>query len=67
MEQKNSSVFRFEDMIASLKRAVENFPDKRTGTNTTYSMTDAGIGAFSVFFTQEPSFLFKNVCRNVLG
>lgn len=57
MEQKKRVVFRFQDMIASLKRAIKRFPDKRTGTNTTYSMTDAAAGAFSVFFTQEPSFL----------
>lgn len=44
-------------MIVSLKRAIKRFPDKRTGTNTTYTMTDAAAGAFSVFFTQSPSFL----------
>ncbi len=57
MKQKRSVVFRFQDMIASLKRAIKRFPDRRTGTNTMYSMTDAAAGAFSVFFTQEPSFL----------
>ena len=29
----------------------------RTGKNTQYAMVEAGIGAFSVFFTQSPSFL----------
>jgi len=32
-------------------------PDKRTGKNTRYGMEDAALSAFSVFFTQTPSFL----------
>ncbi len=37
------------------------FPDKRTGSNCQYSIEDAALGAFSVFFTQSPSFLaFQN-------
>jgi hypothetical protein len=31
--------------------------NRRTGDNVQYSMADAAIGAFSVFFTQSPSFL----------
>ena len=31
--------------------------NKRTGDNTRYSMRDIALGAFSVFFTQSPSFL----------
>lgn len=52
-----SQPFSFEDMIASLRNAIGTFPDKRTGKNTKYEMMDAGAGAFSVFFTQCPSFL----------
>lgn len=44
-------------MIASLAEAVSRFPDKRTGKNTQYTLADAALGAFSVFFTQSPSFL----------
>jgi hypothetical protein len=33
------------------------FPDRRTGDNCQYRMEDIGLGAFSVFFTQSPSFL----------
>jgi hypothetical protein len=40
-----------------LTPAVDAFPDKRTGSNTIYTMRDMGLGAFSVFFTQSPSFL----------
>ena len=56
MEQKKS-IFRFQDMVKSLQRAIRKFPDKRTGKNTTYGMMDAAAGAFSVFFTQCGSFL----------
>ena len=44
-------------LIKLLEQAVEQFPDRRTGENTKYSLPDAGLGAFSVFFTQSPSFL----------
>jgi len=54
---KQASVYTFDAMIASLRWAMEQFPDKRTGKNTQYRITDAGLGAFSVFFTQCPSFL----------
>jgi len=32
-------------------------PDNRKGENTRYEVVDAGLGAFSIFFTQYPSFL----------
>ncbi len=46
-----------EKLIQSLKESFGEFRDVRTGKNTQYEMVDAGIGAFSVFFTQSPSFL----------
>jgi hypothetical protein len=49
--------FSFRLLTESLRGAIESFPDKRTGKNLTYSMEDAALGAFSVFFTQCPSFL----------
>jgi hypothetical protein len=52
---KNSVTF--DDLVAVLHPLFAQFPDKRTGKNTQYSMADAGLGAFSVFFTQSPSFL----------
>ena len=51
------SSFAFEKLTKSLRGAIESFPDKRTGDNLSYTMEDAGLGAFSVFFTQCPSFL----------
>lgn len=47
----------FESMISCLHDALERFPDQRSGQNTVYSLKDAGLGAFAVFFTQNPSFL----------
>ncbi len=38
-------------------KTFANLPDGRKGRNTTYAMKDAAAGAFSVFFTQSPSFL----------
>ncbi len=36
---------------------MRQFPDKRTGKNLVYSIEDAALGAFAVFYTQSPSFL----------
>jgi len=47
----------FSTLLEFLEDAVTQFPDKRTGENTRYSMRDAALSAFSVFFTQSPSFL----------
>ena len=47
----------FNRLVECFRATVERFPDERTGDNVTYSMADAAIGAFSVFFTQSPSFL----------
>jgi len=43
--------------LAHLRQILGGLPDRRTGDNTSYSMEDLGLGAFSVFFTQCPSFL----------
>jgi hypothetical protein len=44
-------------LLGSLRRCLEGFPDKRRGLNVSYSMSDIGMAAFSVFFMQSPSFL----------
>jgi hypothetical protein len=43
--------------VELFRSCVEQFPDERTGDHATDSMEDAALGAFSVFFTQSPSFL----------
>ena len=47
----------FNQIIKSLRLAIQSFPDKRTGKNLTYTIEDIVLSAFSVFFTQSPSFL----------
>ena len=47
----------WDDHVQHLRQVLGGLPDRRTGTNTSYSMEDIGLGAFSVFFTQCPSFL----------
>jgi hypothetical protein len=47
----------FNRLVEYLRLVVERFPDERTGAETVYSMADAALGAFSVFFMQSPSFL----------
>lgn len=48
---------RFDQLIDEFRAVLADFPDKRTGGNTQYSMEDIGLGAFAVFYTQSPSFL----------
>lgn len=48
---------RVERLIKKLKQIFDEFPDLRKGKNNQYEMADAGLGAFSVFFTQCASFL----------
>jgi len=47
----------FPTLLSFLDTAIDSFPDLRTGDNKTYSMRDAALSGFSVFFTQSPSFL----------
>ena len=47
----------FTSLLGFLRSAIETFPEVRTGNNTRYSIEDIALSAFSVFFTQSPSFL----------
>lgn len=47
----------FDQLVGQLRQCFAQFPDKRTGKNLRYSLQDAALGAFSIFFTQSPSFL----------
>ena len=44
-------------LIGLLRERCASLPDKRTGSNGRYAMSDIGLAAFSVFFMQSPSFL----------
>jgi hypothetical protein len=52
-----SGALAFDDLVEKLHRVLNGLPDHRTGQNTIYSLKDAALSAFSVFFTQSPSFL----------
>lgn len=47
----------FDTIIRDFRQILESLPDKRTGKNIRYGMEDAALSAFSIFFTQTPSFL----------
>jgi len=58
----------FSDVVKQLRTTFETFSDRRTGKNTNYTMTDAGLSAFSVFFMQSPSFLdFQRTMQDTQG
>ena len=45
-------------LVATIRRVLCSLPDARKGgNNQRYTMGDAGLSAFSVFFMQSPSFL----------
>ena len=46
-----------DDITQQIRRTFEQFTDPRQGKNTRYTLVDAGLSAFSVFFMQSPSFL----------
>lgn len=46
-------------LIKDLEEVFEQIPEHRSGKNNQYELADAGMGAFSVFFTQCPSFLAR--------
>ena len=51
------AVLTLDDITKQIRRTFERFPDPRRGKNTRYTLVDAGLSAFSVFFMQSPSFL----------
>jgi len=60
--------FSFDSIVKFFRSAISVFPDIRTGSNNIYSMEDASLGAFSIFFTQSPSFLaFQNAMKKKKG
>ena len=48
----------FDALQSILHRRMHQLADHRkAGPNTQYSIPDAALGAFGIFFTQSPSFL----------
>jgi hypothetical protein len=52
-----STPLSFGQLRGILTTGFRGLPDARTGRNKVYAVADAAAGAFSVFFTQSPSFL----------
>lgn len=52
-----TNLLEFDNLVTMFHHQLEQLPDHRTGKNISYSIKDAALGAFSVFFTQSPSFL----------
>jgi len=44
-------------MLDFLRQSLEDVSEHRRGRNIQYGITDAGLGAFAVFYMQSPSFL----------
>lgn len=58
----------FNNVVEFLYSVIDTFPDKREGKNTRHSIRDAALGAFSIFFTQSPSFLaYQDAMQKVKG
>jgi Transposase DDE domain len=50
--------FGFDDLQGILHRRIDHLPDHRKpGPNTRYTIKDAALSAFGIFYTQSPSFL----------
>jgi len=48
----------FDTLQAILHQGIAPLPDHRQPSpNTRYTIQDAALGAFGIFFTQSPSFL----------
>lgn len=68
LQKRKSLQFSFDNMVRHLRSLIAKFSDQRTGSNCQYSIEDIGIGAFSVFFTQSPSFLaFQDAMHKTKG
>jgi hypothetical protein len=51
-------LLRFDDLQAIFHHSIAHLPDHRKPSpNTRYTIQDAALGAFGLFFTQSPSFL----------
>lgn len=56
-KKERQNLFTFNSLVTKFAEVIKNFPDKRTGTNTSVTLRDAALAAFALFFLQSPSFL----------
>ena len=57
VERGTTGKITFSSLIDTIKGVFTSFSDCRKGDNKQYSIEDIALSAFSVFFTQSPSFL----------
>lgn len=57
MESGTTRAITFKSLLTEIKKGIALFPDERLGNNTHYTLEDLCLAAFSIFFTQSPSFL----------
>lgn len=55
--KKKAVTISASQLIGFLDQELNQLPDNRKGNNKKYAVEDAVMAAFSVFFTQSPSFL----------
>ena len=66
--QKSTSILTVSAVARQIRATFDGFVDRRRGKNTQYSLSDAALSAFSVFFMQSPSFLdFQRTMQETLG
>jgi hypothetical protein len=56
-KRKPKKNLSFGALLASLRESIERIEDKRQAGKRQYSLTDAYISAFSMFYLQDPSLL----------
>ena len=55
-EEKDYKELSFKNLLSKFREQAKSFPDKRA-ENKSHGIEEVALGAFSVFFTQFPSFL----------
>jgi hypothetical protein len=58
---EDQAPYSFDNLIKEFQWLANTLPDSRIGLNKSYSMADAALGAFSIFFMQSPSFLAHQI------
>lgn len=67
-QEESLQSLRFHHQITRLHHLFETFPDNRSRSNISKDFNDAAMGAFSLFFTQSPSFLaYQKLMRETEG
>ena len=56
-EPRMGKPLTFRKLLAPVQQALDRLPEHRSGQNILYSLTEAGLSAFAVFYMQSPSFL----------